>query len=382
MKPNNNSVVVIWIDWYAYHIARFRALAEHDSLRGRMTGIEMVGGAGVHKGFVYREKASDSLPVTTIAPEASWSEIGQRRLAIEVWKKLEALQPSVVFVPGYYTAPGLAAALWSKFRRRRSILMTESTQADHARTGWRERVKSILLRSLFDAAVAGGSAHVRYLEALHFPPNRIGRKYDVVDNSFFARGADQARTDRERSEWNLPADYFLYVGRLSPEKNIDGLIRAFAGYRRKGGRCSLVLAGGGPQRAFLEALAATLDVSDCVQFVGHKNSAGLIPYYAFARCFVLPSKREPWGLVVNEAMAAGLPVIVSSCCGCAEDLVVNGANGYVFDPEKARDLEQVMNTIDQTPKTTLAGMGATSREIIAGFSPESWADEVARIVAA
>jgi 1,2-diacylglycerol 3-alpha-glucosyltransferase len=382
MKGNNNTVVVIWIDWYAYHIARFRALAEHNSLRGRMTGIELVGGAGVHKGFVYREKPSDSLPVTTIAPEASWSEIGQRRLAVEVWKKLEELQPSVVLVPGYYTAPGLAAALWSKFRRRKSILMTESTQADHARTGWRERMKSLLLRGLFDGAVAGGSAHVRYLQALHFPLDRIGCKYDVVDNRFFASGADRARADRQGSGGNLPADYFLYVGRLSPEKNVDGLIRAFAEYRRKGGRWSLILAGGGPQRAFLEALAATLDVSDCVQFAGHKNSAGLIPYYAFARCFVLPSKREPWGLVVNEAMAAGLPVIVSSRCGCAEDLVVDGANGHIFDPEKPHDLERALSAIDQTPKTTLAGMGAASREIIAGFSPESWADEVARIVAA
>lgn len=382
MTRNNNRVVVIWIDWYAYHIARFRALAEHDSLRGRMTGIELVGGAGVHKGFVYREKASDSLPVTTIAPEASWSEIGQRRLAVEVWRKLEALQPSVVLVPGYYTAPGLAAALWSKFRRRKSILMTESTQADHTRRGWRERLKSVLLRGLFDGAVAGGSAHVRYLEALHFPLDRIGRNYDVVDNRFFARGADQTRANRQRNDWNLPSDYFLYVGRLSPEKNVDGLIRAFAEYRRKGGQWSLVVAGDGRQRPFLEALAAMLDVSDCVQFVGHKNSAGLIPYYAFARCFVLPSKREPWGLVVNEAMAAGLPAIVSNRCGCAEDLLVNGANGYIFDPEKTHDLERALSAIDQTPRTTLAGMGAASREIIAGFSPESWADEVARIVAA
>jgi 1,2-diacylglycerol 3-alpha-glucosyltransferase len=378
----NKKVVVIWIDWYAYHIARFRALVEHQSLRGTVTGIELVGGAGVHEGFVFREKPSESLPIITLAPEANWSQIGQRRLAVQVWKKLEALQPAAVLIPGYYTAPGLAAALWSKWRHRKSILMTDSTQADYVRKGWRERIKSLLVRSLFDAAVTAGSANVRYLQALDFPMERVGCKYDVVDNRFFAAGADQTRADQQRNDWNLPSDYFLYVGRLSPEKNVDGLIRAFAEYRRNGGQWSLVVAGDGRQRSFLEALAAALDVSDCVQFAGHKSSAGLIPYYAFARCFVLPSKREPWGLVVNEAMAAGLPVIVSSRCGCAEDLVVDGANGQIFDPEKPHDLERALSAIDQTPKTTLAGMGAASREIIAGFSPESWADEVARIVAA
>jgi 1,2-diacylglycerol 3-alpha-glucosyltransferase len=276
----SNKVVVIWIDWYAYHIARFRALMEHRSLRGRVTGIELVGGAGVHKGFVFRENACDSLPVITLAPEANWSEIGQRWLAVRVWRQLEALQPSVVLVPGYYTAPGLAAVLWSKFRRRKSILMTESTQSDHTRRGWRERVKSLALRMLFDRAVAGGSAQMRYLDALNFPLEHVGCKYDVVDNGFFAAGTDRMRLGREKSEWDLPANYFLYVGRLSREKNVDGLIRAFAAYRKNGGQWSLVVAGGGRDRAFLQALAAALDVSAHVQFVGHQNAAGLIPYYA------------------------------------------------------------------------------------------------------
>jgi 1,2-diacylglycerol 3-alpha-glucosyltransferase len=377
-----DKVVVIWIDWYAYHAARFRALTQHKALAGRMAGLELVGGAGVHQGMVFRETANESLPVRTIAPEASWNGIGQRRLACLVWRELESIQPSVVLVPGYYTAPGLAAALWSKWRGRRSVLMTESTRGDHDRSGWKEKFKSWMLRTLFDWAVAGGSAHVRYLEALEFPSDRIARNYDVVDNRFFARGTDEMRARGNREEWELPQKYFLFVGRLAQEKNVAGLIEEFADYRKNGGTWSLVIAGDGPLRGSLAALVSSHGLSAAVHFAGQKKSASLIPYYAFASCFVLPSSREPWGLVVNEAMASGLPVIVSNRCGCAEDLVQQGVNGFIFDPAQEGEIRESLEAIEHCESERLAHMGRHSREIIGRYSPETWADEVARIVAA
>jgi glycosyltransferase involved in cell wall biosynthesis len=382
METGNSKVVVIWIDWYAYHVARFRALHEHHALRGRITGLELVGGAGVHQGMIFREAVNEPLPIKTLAPEASWSEVGQRRLALMVWRELEKLQPDVVLVPGYYTLPGLAAALWAKWRGRRSVLMTESTQADHKRMGWKEKFKSRLLRGLFDWAVAGGSAHIRYLEELEFPTHRIARNYDVVDNNFFARGADDIRAHRRRSEWNLPDKYFLFVGRLAEEKNVTGLLENFAAYRRNGGTWSLVIAGDGPLRGTLEEFVQRRELESVVQFAGHHTSTGLLPYYAFADCFVLPSTREPWGLVVNEAMAAGLPVIVSKRCGCAEDLVEQGVNGFVFDPAKHGAIREALKWIEARDGEPLRQMGRNSREIIAQYSPETWAGEVARIVAA
>lgn len=376
-------VVVIWIDWYPYHVARFRALAEHCALRGRMTGIELVGGAGVHRGFVFRERSGHGLPVMTLAPEASWNEAGQRRLAIAIWKKLEELNPSVVLVPGYYTAPALVAALWSKLRGRRSVLMTESTQGDHRRTGWKEKIKSLLLRSLFDWAVAGGDAHVRYLHALDFPRERIARNYDVVDNEFFSEGAARLRASQGHNGGKPPAPYFLYVGRLAPEKNVDGLIRAYADYRARGGTWGLVLAGDGPERSSLEALATSRGLKTHIRFDGHKTSGELLSSYAFAGCFVLPSTREPWGLVVNEAMAAGLPVIVSNRCGCAENLVRDGINGWTFSPSGYAELADKLVWIGyKATDEQLRKMGEQSQEIVSRYSPQSWADEVARIVAA
>jgi glycosyltransferase involved in cell wall biosynthesis len=260
--------------------------------------------------------------------------------------------------------------------------MTESTREDHERSGWKEKFKSWMLRALFDWAVAGGSAHVRYLETLEFPSNRIARNYDVVDNSFFARGTDEMRARGNRNQWGLPEKYFLFVGRLAQEKNVAGLIEEFADYRRNGGTWSLVIAGDGPLREPLASLVSSHGLFAAVHFAGHQTSANLVPYYAFASCFVLPSSREPWGLVVNEAMASGLPVIVSSRCGCAEDLVETGINGWVFDPREQGAIRESLEAMERCDGQRLSHMGRHSREIIGRYSPETWADEVARIVAA
>lgn len=372
---------VIWIDWYAYHIARFRALAEHRQLKGKVSGIELVGGCGVHAGLKFREDDRAGLPITSLMPAADWQTAGQARLALAVWKKLQMLRPSAVLSPGYYTVPSLTAALWARTHRKRSVLMSETTRDDHRRVWWKELTKRLMVRALFDWGIAGGKPHVRYLQQLGFPLQRIARFYDVVDNRFYQIEAAQARRSPALArQTGLPENYFLYVGRFAPEKGLDRLLEAFARYVEAGGVWSLVMVGDGPQRKELEQQSAALGLSNRVQFAGLKNTRETTVYYAFASCFVLPSVREPWGLVVNEAMASGLPVLVSERCGCAEDLVEQGRNGFVFNPERGEELTNRMLSIGSSSQKALQAMGEKSREIIAGFSPEKWASEVARIV--
>ena len=369
-------VAVIWIDWYAYHLARLRALTEHDRLRGNVVGIELVGGCGVHPGMHFREEGRGELPVVTLLPGADWRKSLEPRLAVEVWRKLNQANPSVVLVPGYHTLPGLAAAVWAKLHRRRSVLMAESTRADHRRVWWKEFPKRQLVRLLYDGAIAGGKPHARYLGELGLR-GPIRRAYDVVDNEYYARGTEHARANLDRRQLGLPADYFLFVGRLSPEKNVAGLIEAFAGYRATGGTASLVLCGDGPQRVDLMAQAETAGVREHIVFAGLKTAAELLPYYAFARVFVLPSTREPWGLVVNEAMASGLPVLVSTRCGCVEDLVRD--NGFAFDPAAPDALRRCLTMLGNMQPGELEALGRKSREVIEQYSPKIWASEVAQL---
>lgn len=372
-------IAVMWIDWYAYHVARLRALTEHAQLRGRVCGIEIVGGCGVHDNLKFRSDERDDLPVTTLLPEGNWRDASQRKLSVKVWRKLRELNPSLLLLPGYYNLPSLASALWAKLHGRRTVLMCESTRSDHKRVWCKEALKRALVRLLFDEAIAGGDRQVRYLCELGFPINRIARAYDVVDNDFYFTEARRARAAGPTVKSGLPEDYFLFAGRLAPEKNVRGLLRSFAEYRATGGSWSLVLAGDGPSGNELRNQARQAGIAEHVQFVGLKDSHEMTTLYAFARCLVLPSVCEPWGLVVNEAMASGLPVIVSSHCGCADELIEHGANGFIFDPAREAELTARLHQMSAFNETKLTQMGEHSKQIVARYSLEAWASEVARL---
>ena len=134
----------------------------------------------------------------------------------------------------------------------------------------------------------------------------------------------------------------------------------------------LVLLGDGPLRPEIEALVAKLDLQNCVHLPGFRQYDQLPAYYGLAGAFVHASTTEQWGLVVNEAMASGLPVIVSNRCGCAADLVQEGVNGFTFDPHDAEQLAKLMLTISD-PRFPTSDFGAASRRIIADWGPERFA---------
>lgn len=371
---------VIWIDWYSYHIARFQALLRNTELDGLVAGVELVGGVGVHAGLRFREDIPASLPVQTLFRASNWSEVAQWKLACAVWHCLEKLNPSTVLVPGYYTLPALAAALWAKLNRKRPVLMTESTAQDHTRVWWREALKKLLVNGLFEWAVAGGAPHRSYLTKLGFPSTRVAGFYDVIDNEFFHERCRDIRALHRPNDFGLPPEYFLYVGRIAAEKNISALVAAYEQYREAGGNWHLVIVGDGPRLKEIQASSEKARYASDIHFTGLKPTSQLPPYYAFASAFVLPSLREPWGLVVNEAMAASLPVIVSQSCGCVEDLVQEGKNGFAFDPVQPDSLTQSMLKLSQLTIDERTKMGRNSCDIVSRFSPAAWASEVARIV--
>lgn len=369
-------VVVIWIDWYAYHVARFRGLDAAPSLSGYVTGIELVGGVGVHSGLKFREPLPVEANIQTLEPEASWGEVDKLRLAAKLWRRLSRLQPAVVLVPGYYTLPAVAAAIWARLHGASSVLMTESCAFDHIRTPWKENLKGLGLRLLFNWAVAGGRAHVDYLQLLGFPLDRIAASYDVVDNDMYHYGAQILREQQERTQ---KRSCFLYVGRLAAEKNVSTLLESWLAYRQQGGSWSLCLVGDGPEAAALKSLARSSPYASEIDFPGLKSSRELLPFYAAAGCFVLPSVREPWGLVVNEAMAAALPVIVSNRCGCAPDLVEEARNGFLFNPLDGTTLCGLLHRVEQLSPDQHAEMSSASAEIIQRYTPQRFGLSIAAI---
>src|SRR5207249_5035240 len=147
-------------------------------------------------------------------------------------------------------------------------------------------------------------------------------------------------------------NYFLASARFVEKKNLTSLIRAYAEYRDrlkgigvtdpgyKGAPWDLVLLGDGPLRETLNAQLSTLNLHSHVHLPGFKQYDELPVYYALANAFVHASTTEQWGLVVNEAIASGLPVIVSERCGCVPELVQG--NGFTFDPMDEHELASLL----------------------------------------
>jgi glycosyltransferase involved in cell wall biosynthesis len=254
--------------------------------------------------------------------------------------------------------------------------MSESTAHDKVRSWWVESLKGDLVR-LFSAALVGGSAHREYLLQLGFPESRIFQGYDVVDNNYFSRGASDVRSaPASRCQVEVQEPFFLACSRFSEKKNLARLIEAYALYR---GSCNgkywkLVILGEGELRGELESFRDRLGLSADVVMPGAKSYQDLPLYYGLASAFVHASTSEQWGLVVNEAMASGLPVLVSERCGCAPDLVTP-RNGFTFDPTNVEALSGLMLRVSNG-QCDLQRMGQASQEIISRWSPQTFAENL------
>jgi glycosyltransferase involved in cell wall biosynthesis len=170
-----------------------------------------------------------------------------------------------------------------------------------------------------------------------------------------------------------------------PKKNLPTLIRAYAEYRQRSGVAGnepweLVLLGDGPLRKTLNTQLSTLNLHAHVHLPGFVQYRDLPAYYALANVFVHASITEQWGLVVNEAMATGLPVIVSNRCGCVPDLVAEGKNGFTFDPRSVEGLAKLMLDMCRLSKRRLEDMRGESRSIVEGFTPAHFATGAERAI--
>jgi glycosyltransferase involved in cell wall biosynthesis len=269
--------------------------------------------------------------------------------------------------------------------KRPAILMSDSTADDCRRTFLGERIKSAVVR-LYSSALVGGSRHRTYACSLGMPEDRIFLGYDAVDNGYFEEGAKAARSnsaDAERALGIPAGPYFLASSRFIEKKNLFGLLDAFARYRARVPvrGWSMVILGDGELRASLEARRAELNLVPDVHFPGFKQYDQLPMWYGRSSCFVHASTTEQWGLVVNEAMAAGLPVLVSRRCGCVPDLVEEGVNGFSYDPHDTESLAQLMFSIAHGDADREA-MGRASQRIIANWGPERFASGLVQAVQA
>lgn len=406
-----------------YHLARFRVVSEN------VVGIEFFRRSMEYAWEVVERKA---LQLETLFPNCSPNP-STRSLRAAVHGALDQLQPSAVAVPGWSATGALAGLEWCLNRNTPVILMSESTAHDEPRTFWKEWVKRRLV-GLCSVALCGGTAHAAYLRQLGMPADRIFWGYDAVDNGHFARiegresrvekgeefeaggpwplvllgdgpmrpelealaadlgllpsiidGADRQGDGQAASCTAVPSGrYFLASARFVEKKNLPRLLRAYARYRElcvgpdAKRQADSVAPGSMPPATGVSVVPGSLPpatgVSVALRLPGFKQYDELPAWYHGAGAFVHASTTEQWGLVVNEAMAAGLPVLVSQRCGCAPDLVHEGVNGWTFDPFHEEAMAQAMLKMAALPEAERAEMGHAGEAIIANWGPQRFAD--------
>lgn len=367
---------VCFTNFGPYHLARLRALADLLAARGdRLIAYET---AGDERTYPWdRRTGPEPFNRVVLFPNQTLEEIPAGACAEAMTEALDRDQPDALGVVGYVRPESLAMVGWANRRRRPAILMSESQAIDRPRSWYKEMIKSRRV-SRFDAALVGGPSHRDYLVDLGMPADRIALGYNAVDNPFFEAGADQHRADPQSRSGMPESPFFLSVSRFAPEKNLVRLIEAFSLYRDRVGEgqaWDLVLCGGGPGAAEVDAAIKKSQRADAIHLPGFLQADGLSRWYAHAGAFVLASVSEPWGLVVNEAAAAGLPLLVSARCGAAGTLVPEpeGTTGALFDPLSVNQIAEKLAWMASLPEENRATLAARARETAARWGPARFA---------
>jgi glycosyltransferase involved in cell wall biosynthesis len=363
----------VLVNTVPYHEARLRAVATQMPLR---VSVVQLAGRDAFRALQPAVQADENIDRRTLFPDKRYHDIDGRAMVRGLQTLLDELRPNVVCINGWSSGGCIAALGWCVANRVPAIMMSESTAYDHQRQRWKEAIKRHIV-GLCSASLVGGTAHRDYIAELGAPLDHVFMGYDAVDNDHFRNGAERARRAESflRQKLSLPPAYFMACSRFEAKKNLLGLLRGYARYRElvSSTPWSLVVVGDGGLKGELFALRHRLGLEEHVLFPGAKNYQELPSYYGLAGAFVHASTTEQWGLVVNEAMAAGLPVLVSKCCGCAPDLVVPGSNGLLFDPNDVSSIANAMVEIADGSYGRRA-MGRNSQKIVGRWSLTRFAE--------
>lgn len=308
-----------------------------------------------------------------------------RGRAADIIAELDAMlgprAPDCIALPGWSSRASLAALRWARRRGIPAIVMSESNGWDFTRRPAAEWIKRRIVAH-FSAGLVTSASQAAYLATLGLPDAALFRGYNAVDNAYFARSAAGAAMPEIHGiplPETLRGHYFLASNRFIAKKNLARLLDAYAAFRQ--GRSDdpadwpLVLLGDGELRPALEAQRAALGLERHVLMPGFRQIDDLPRFYGTAGAFVHASTTEQWGLVVNEAMASGLPVAVSRRCGCAEVLVEDGVTGLLFDPLDVPAMTAALTRL--TDPAAVRALAAAGRARVDEWGPERFGSGMA-----
>jgi glycosyltransferase involved in cell wall biosynthesis len=298
-----------------------------------------------------------------------------------LWRRVITLVQDVfkypsdlVVMPGYHRTEYWAMLLICILLRRKRAVFCDSTEFDRPKSDWRELAKRVFFSGC-DGFFCYGIRSKEYLLKYGAEESKIIYRYQAAalpheydPAEVLARYESQASTARK-------VHRFTYVGRFSVEKGINDLLEAFAKLHAKRNDVRLDLVGAGPLREELAARVSELHMEQVVTFLGAKNINEIAELFIQSTALVLPSHSEPWGLVVNESLSYGCPVVVSNVCGCVPDLVIDGITGYSFEVGDIAALSQAMLSATEMAADRVA-VAKQCLDVISEFTPNRAASQI------
>jgi glycosyltransferase involved in cell wall biosynthesis len=308
-----------------------------------------------------------------------------------VWEAATGSHDCHVLSGLYTSATFLLCAAVLTARGKRWILWMERPRLGAYRMRWARgqwlrraglRLRNGLLRRLLRAShgtICMGTAAVEAYEKLGAERRKLYVLPYCCDVSRF-RNPDPEAVGALRKEWRLEGKtVFLFSGQMIERKGVDVALRAFERIGAMRADVAFLLLGDGPLRAQLEASVAE-DVRDRVHFAGFIEQARLPIFFGAADVFVFPSRHDGWGVVINEACGAGMPVIASKQTGAARDLVAENDNGFLVDAEDVAGFAERMREMADAPERRRA-LGAAAQRAVEQLSVEQGALRFQRILA-
>lgn len=303
-----------------------------------------------------------------------YEDVPRWRMTMRLTWEVLRTKADLVVLPGYHRPEYWAMLGACIVTGKRRAVFCDSTARDNPRRMLTSIPKRLFF-TLCDGYFAFGMRSREYLMSL-------GAKQDAIFSPCQAAAMprafspDTVVSDRlAHRQGGRPV--FLFVGRLSAEKGINTLVEAFRILKERVRDAELRIVGTGPLGNQLKQQVADAGLQDSVHFLGSLQDEPLSREYFGATCMVLPSLREPWGLVTNEALAHGCPVLVSESCGCVPELVVDGVSGYAFPAGDVPALHRVMlKSLEAFADT--AGVAVRCTDVIQRFDPPSAAANIAR----
>lgn len=305
---------------------------------------------------------------TCLFQDKSYEEISNNVIRKTFLDKLDEINPDIVIGSSIVFFAGALGIRWAKNNRKKFVMFDDAKPSQVKRSFLVRTIKNLIIHQV-DGLWLPSADYDEPYRPLVPKSTLLFHGYNSIDNDLFRF--------KKKKEMNFTT--ITCVARLVPIKNIDNLLRAWKIIEKKRPDYKLAIIGDGPEFVSLNELTLNLGLKTIV-FLGAINNSDIPTYFYNSVAFVLPSLSESWGLVVNEAMAAGLPILISNKINAANTLLEEGANGYGFEPSDIENIAgKILNFIELDLEEKIK-MSNNSLEIIDRMNYENMGDELINAV--